>query len=115
MPTPTLSAERHFREAASLAKRGRLQEAAGSWIAGLELDPGNVPGYLQLGAVCRHLCRTQAALEALQCALRLEPRQPDVWREMGLTYRATEMHKDAGECFSQALRLDPADLEARLA
>ncbi len=65
--------------------------------------------------MCRQLGQVQPALDALVCAARLEPQQPALWREMGLTYRAAEMHEDAGDCFARALGLDPADLESRLA
>ena len=53
------------------------------WIAGLELDPGYSPGYLQLGRLCRRLHQEESALQVFHSGIRLTPKAAELWRETG--------------------------------
>jgi tetratricopeptide (TPR) repeat protein len=112
---PNPKSRKSFRRAISLAGQDRLQEAALELIAGLRLEPGYVPGYLELGKLCRRLRQTEAALEAFHSGVRLAPGSGELWREMGITYQSVRMHGEATQSLSAALQIDPADFESRLA
>lgn len=93
----------------------------------LERDPNNAYAYIALGMVHRNRTAShdmyyklnrdslfrQSAAE-LEQAVRLDPKNPEAYNELGVTYRFQGRYDEARQMFEKALALDPNYAEALL-
>jgi Flp pilus assembly protein TadD len=49
------------------------------------------------------------ALSFFEQALLLEPDNPDLWNQKGVTLRSLGRYAEASECYNRSLQLDPRD------
>ena len=49
------------------------------------------------------------ALSFFEQALLLEPNNPDLWNQKGVTLRSLGRYDEASECYNKSLQLDPRD------
>jgi tetratricopeptide (TPR) repeat protein len=65
-----------------------------------------------LGNVLSALGKHQDAITHYQEALKLETRDPTIWKNLASAYHLVGNHRDEMECFDKALELDPLQPEA---
>ena len=51
----------------------------------------------------------ESALSFFEQALLLEPENPDLWNQKGITLRSLGRYDEASECYNKSLQLDPRD------
>mgnify|MGYP000191387396 FL=1 len=49
------------------------------------------------------------ALSFFEQALLLDPNNPDLWNQKGVTLRSLGRYDEASECYNKSLQLDPRD------
>ena len=49
------------------------------------------------------------ALSFFEQALLLDPNNPDLWNQKGVTLRSLGRYDEASECYNRSLQLDPRD------
>jgi len=104
------SAEIRFFLGSSLGLSGNIPEAFLELRKAMELDPTFEPAYRAFG-----MFRVQGgmiskdALEALQIAVRLDPRDARAWYWLGEYYRANDDNTQARRQFERADQIDPKD------
>ncbi|HEX6939001.1 MAG TPA: tetratricopeptide repeat protein [Longimicrobiales bacterium] len=91
---------------------GRLDEAEAAFRAVLEDAPEDVTAHLYLGRINRRQGDYAAAAEYLRNAVRLEPEDPDVRRELGHLFMDLERPGPAAEQYERALEAEPEDERA---
>ncbi len=94
------------RQAFSLAKEGKLEEAAQAYASLLQLQPTAL-AHNSLGAVLWQLGKTDEALAHYSEALRLDPNYADAHYNLGVALAATGKLEDAATHFAEAVRLKP--------
>lgn len=102
-------------QGAALERVDRGQLAAAASIAEIahKRNPLEADPLFDLSAIEQARGRTQAALQALEQAVELEPANPETWRRLG-RMRLTVLHdpKGALDAFRAALYLDPMSRKA---
>ena len=51
----------------------------------------------------------EAALSFFEQALLLDPENPDLWNQKGITLRSLGRYDEASDCYNKSLELDPRD------
>ncbi len=54
----------------------------------------------------------ESALSFFEQALLLEPENPDLWNQKGITLRSLGRYDEASECYNKSLQLDPRDRDS---
>jgi len=99
-----------------LEKRDAWRNTAGvHYEESLVLDPGSVPGYLNLAENHLYFDRYTEAAQALLAAAELAPSEPRIWNNLGVTYYATGLLDQAVQAYRRALEVAPDDARARTA
>jgi len=86
-----------------------LTDVAARWV---EQDAGNAEAWIALGKGHHHTERTAAAIEALQEAVKLDPRHPAAWYYLGTAYRELHEMQSVQEALDQLDALDPKAAQA---
>lgn len=94
---------------------GRLPQAEQEYLQILQISKSDPDNWLGLANVYLGEGKTQEALRALDTAVALDPGRADVRIARGRALAATGDRKNAQLEFQRALRLDPANEEARAA
>lgn len=79
------------------------------------VDAPDTPEALNFVAMCA-LSRGEfgSAQEDLERAARLEPTQPEIWKNLGIVHLAQQRFEDALDAFDRALGIEPVHFAARL-
>jgi len=99
-------------EARMLVDAYRYAEAEEALLQAVELDPGRLPAYVQLGHLYETLARYEEAEEALMAGVQTCPRCPDPLIELARHYERREEAEPAMEHFRQAISMQPDDTRA---
>jgi tetratricopeptide (TPR) repeat protein len=94
---------------------GKLPEAEHEYLAILQVSKQDPDNWLGLGNVYLRQGKTQDALHALGTAIALDPKRADLHMARGRALSAAGDQKGAELEFRQALSLDPASNELRVA
>ncbi len=105
MAAQTKAAARLLRRADILSGRGRLEEALEVCRQALTADQGLVEIYRRIGALCVLLHQPQAAVDALDIALALEPGDTAALSNLGAALRALGRPQDAVQRLLAALQI----------
>jgi tetratricopeptide (TPR) repeat protein len=107
------------RKADLLPQRERRDELRNSadyhYREALKLDPQSVTARINLAENLIHFGRYSDANDELKVALRLAPREPLVWNNLGYCAYSTGRLDKAIRCYEEALRLDPGNARIRTA
>ena len=79
----------------------------------LALDPTDISACRMLAQNLLQVSDTEGAEAALQRTLEVTRYNPLVWAELGNVYRAGNKKEEARKAYTQALRLNPMDYDAR--
>lgn len=90
------SADHHYREA-------------------LKLDPANLAARINLAENLLHFGRYSDANDELEIALRIAPKEPLVWNNLGYCAYSTGRSDRAVKCYEESLRLEPLNARIRTA
>jgi tetratricopeptide (TPR) repeat protein len=101
-----------FAEVESLLQQGRSAEAKERLQDIVAQDPGSVEGYNLLAIACISQKDYQAAFDALQHALKLNPTSPRTRTNLGNLYVAQQKLDLAEKEFREVLRTSPANSDA---
>ena len=101
-----------FLQGVALFEQGDAAAAAERFEASLQALPGRPSTLINLAAARLALGRPEAALAALDDALRLDAGRADGWLKRGQVLRVLQRHAEALPAFEQAARLDPTSAEA---
>lgn len=101
-------------QARAFARQGRIADAERVYREVLSEVP-DAPEALNFVAMCA-LSRGDLvdAQRKLEHASELEPRQPEIWKSLGVVHLAADRAQQALDAFDHALGLDPAHFVARL-
>ncbi len=87
------------------------------WIADLKRQASdasdNADAWTRLGNAYFDIGRPEAAIEAYEKSLALDPENPDVITDMGIMYRHLGKSERAAELFREAAAIDPSHLMSR--
>jgi tetratricopeptide (TPR) repeat protein len=108
--TPALSSQ--FATAAEFLQQGDLDRARSEVTAQLKSNPASVEGYNLLGIICGKQKDYPRALEALQHALKLDPRSSQTRINLANIYVATGHPDLAKKQFMEVLRASPTNRDA---
>lgn len=100
-------AKRLFIDGNASFEAGRYAQAQSLFEASLERLPGRASTLTNLAATRIKLGLAQAALDALDPALALEPSNIEAWCHKGVALAGLARHGEALTCFDKALSLDP--------
>jgi TolB-like protein/DNA-binding winged helix-turn-helix (wHTH) protein/Tfp pilus assembly protein PilF len=105
----------HFVRAQVELFRGRHDEAAAAATTAIELDPNYADAYALLAWILHYAGRPDLAEQALDEALKRNPRSSASYREIaGEIAFATRRYHEAAQAFEGALERNPAHTRARL-
>ena len=93
--------------------RGGQEEALLCYQRAIQCDPRHGEAFFQAGEVLVHEARYQEAMEVYQRTLRVRP-SARVWMRMGAIQHGRGLLLEAEQCYREAVRLDPGDIEARV-
>ncbi len=79
-----------------------------------ELDEKKSEIYLSAGTEALYSGDYTSALSALLNAVKLTPKSPEAWNNLGLAYAGKENFEQAEECWKKAIAIDPSHGDARL-
>ncbi|WP_406657855.1 tetratricopeptide repeat protein [Methanolobus sp. ZRKC2] len=94
---------------------GRFEEAIKCYNRILSIDPRNDNAWINMGDVLEYMGNHS---EAINCyskvhkEIELDNKFAIVWNKKGLVYFGIGLYKDAAECFSKVLKIDPEHAEA---
>ena len=103
----------HLRLAAAYLKKGMAAEAQFEMRQATTLGPGP-DRYGVLGALYLQEDRLDQAVDLLEKALALDPKDPDVCNNLGVAYRKKGMLDDAIAQYRKAIELDPSLFDAHI-
>jgi serine/threonine protein kinase/Tfp pilus assembly protein PilF len=90
------------------------QKAKSLLLKVVELDPGSVQGYFQLGLLYIRLEDYRSAIEAFQKAAKLAPQFSETFFNMGYLYALAKDYSRAEEMYGQVVELAPFYLDEAL-
>jgi tetratricopeptide (TPR) repeat protein len=103
-----------FNQAATLEQLGRLADAEAAFRAYAADFPGDEKARVELAALCKIQSRDAEALQWLEEAARLAPRDPDLQIKLGLERQYAWQMEPAEAAFRRATELRPALDEAHM-
>ena len=102
-------------DAFTLAEMEKHLNAAVGWLKeATEKNQKMEEAFLYLGVSCYHLQRYEDALTALRRFVEIHPKAPNTYVTMAMCYLNMGKTKEALECASQALKIDPDNNAAQL-
>jgi len=100
-----------FNEAVALHRQGRLRDAEKIYTRVLKAAPDHFDTLNLLGTVKAQLGRMGEAQRLLSAAVRINPRAPAAWMNLGEALQALKQKQEALECFDKARGLAPGDVD----
>ena len=97
-------------EALALHRQGRLRDAEKIYTRVLKAAPDHFDALNLLGTIKAQLGRIGEAHRLLSAAVKLNPRAPQAWANLGQVLHALKQEQDALECFDKARALAPDDI-----
>lgn len=98
----------------ALAESGDVIEGAGHLAEALRLDPGRVDSALELARIAIDLGRLDKAEEILRHAVEASPQDCRPYVNLGDVLRRQQRNDEAFDTWGAALKIDPANIEARI-
>jgi arylsulfatase A-like enzyme/Tfp pilus assembly protein PilF len=92
----------------------RLEQAVAGLEARLRANPDDLDALFQRAALAVERGDAQGAETYLRRALAVEPRQADVWNDLGVMVEQQGRLDDARECYEKALEFEPHLLQAMI-
>ena len=102
-----------YYQATALLLRGRAAEAANLASRAVAANPMSAKAQNLLGAACASTGQRDCAEAAFIASIRLNPREPSTYVNVGVFYLQTARPEQAADAFSEALSLDPSSAAAR--
>ena len=97
--------------AAIYVLKGQFDQAVTEAQRGIALNPNYAPGYFMLAGVMSNIARPAEALEAVEKAMRLDPRNSDRYLyEQGHAYTQLGRYEEAIPALKRDLALTPNNL-----
>ncbi len=117
-----LKANYHFKRANTLFKEGKYRNAVAEYELALKYRPDLVQAYRYIGESYKQLFKpgvdtplnkefAQKAIEALNKALEIDPRNKEVVLSLGDMYDKLRMFKEAEKLYLRVLELDPQNMD----
>ena len=106
--TVTPAVQRAYDEARRLMRAGSLAEAERGFRALVLSNPDLGGPHANLGALLRQTNKLPEAVAEGEKAVRVNPRQPAYFNQLGITYRQAGQFAKAREAYETAMALDPA-------
>ena len=91
----------------SLEATGKLDEAAEAFRRDIQMRPRDVDGRTGLAGVLLSQQRFDQAIVVLHDLIRIDPRNPSVYANLGIAYVGLDKSQDAVAAFAQAVELSP--------
>jgi tetratricopeptide (TPR) repeat protein len=105
--------EGRYYQATALMLRDRPAEAANAARRVVATNPAFAKAQNLLGAACASTNQRDCAEAAFAASIRLNPREPSSYVNLGLFYLQTARPANAADAFGEALALDPSSDAAR--
>jgi tetratricopeptide (TPR) repeat protein len=99
-----------YNQANALYLMKRYDEAHVALDEALRLNPAFTKALALKGSIYRQQGNTQAALETLLAATRMDDNQSWAWNELGVTYEALQQYTEAQAAYRRAALQDPQNL-----
>ncbi|MES2255721.1 MAG: tetratricopeptide repeat protein [Pseudomonadota bacterium] len=96
-----------LKDAFALHTKGKFAEAERAYADVLRREPGNFQALHLCGVLALQRGQTQRAVELLRESLKLEPRQPLAYRDLGNGLQQIERFAEALDSYDKALALKP--------
>jgi spermidine synthase len=105
--------EGHYYQATALMLRDQPADAATVARRLVAASPSSAKAQNLLGAACASTGQKDCAEAAFTTSIRLDPRDPSSYTNLGLLYLQTGRPEEAADSFGEALALDPSSTAAR--
>lgn len=102
------------RPAGGDSAEARMEQAVATLEARLRESPDDLDALFQRAALAVESGDPQGAETYLRRALAVEPRQADVWNDLGVMVEQQGRLDDARECYEKALEFEPRMLQAMI-
>src|SRR5262249_42352954 len=106
-------AEGHYYRASAFLLRGKAAEAVEEARKAVTANPHDARAQNLLGAACGMVGQRECATQALDAAVRANPRDPTTYINLGGLHLQSGNPSAAIDAFTQALTLDPTSRAAR--
>ena len=113
MTQPRNAAAETFRRAIEHHRAGRLQQAEAEYRRVLAAVPEHADSLHLLGIIATQSGRSDAAIQLIGTAIRIQPFVPDYHNNLGLALSALDRLTEAEASYRDAIRLKPDFAEAR--
>ena len=92
-------------------RRGKIQEALGTYCGALLVDPNYVPCQILIGSLMSKMGSEAlpVARSILSDALRIDPTNRNAWYNLGMVHKDDGRIADATDCFQAASMLEESD------
>jgi len=94
-------------------REGRLDEALELYRKAAWKSPCDMTSQKKIGLVLGMMGRYMEAIAAFDEALKIDPRDGQLWMHRGFNFWRLELWQDAQTCFERAIVIDPTDEYAR--
>src|SRR5208282_1566119 len=111
MTTGPFNLGQSLNEAVALQRQGRLRDAEKIYTRVLKAAPEHFDALNLLGTVKAQLGRMGEAHRLLSAAVKLNPRAPAVWANLGQVLHALKRDQEALECYDKARALAPENID----
>src|SRR5436309_10658132 len=96
-----------LRDAVALQQQGRLREAQKIYTRVLKAAPDQFDALHLLGTIKAQTGHAGEAHRLISAALKINPRVPDAWTNLGFVLHALKRDQEALDAFGKALALNP--------
>ena len=100
------NAYENFKKGNALADEGKYEEAIGSFMRSIEVNPQNDTAYFSLGKIYLKLEDTEKALDYLQRAIDINPNNSMFYLAQGVSYSLNSEYRKAIEAYKKSLKID---------
>lgn len=106
-PVPQASVTKLLQEANSLLQEEKYHEAEKKYIAAIAIDTRSIEAYRGLATVYEAMKDLPHAIATLQFLEQLDPKDENIYRQLGEMYQQSNNYEDAMDAYEQALALGP--------
>src|SRR5262249_14731562 len=101
-----------LQEGVKLQQQGRLRAAEKIYTRALKERPDQFDALNVLGTIKAQRGQAGEVYRLITAALKVNPRAPDAWVNLGIVLHALKRDQEALESFDKALELKPGDADA---
>ena len=109
LANPNYTRDKMFKKGISLMADEKMEEAAASFEAAIQIDPGHVDSILKLGYARFHMGDFAGAMESYNKVHEIDVTNSEAWNLKSLIYYRQKNYEKALECVEKSIEINPTD------